>query len=164
LCCRVVAPIYILYTLFILLANSWGVISMIWNFWHFKLLIFLEMPIHPTLGGILGPFNMKYKGYNGYTKFLETSPESWAIAQLYLNLTSLSYTLTIYHALKTKITYTPQISDAPTLGVRNNMLSIHLKIFYSYTKNRHKNKIVRTNALSSCECLSWKVSIIEREA
>ena len=70
----------------------------------------------------------------------------------------------IYHALKIKITYTPHISAAPTPGVRNNLFSIHTKMFYSYTGNRHKNKFVRVNAPSSCKCLSWKVSIAEEEA
>ena len=42
-------------------------------------------------------------------------------------------------------------------------LSIHPKLFYSYTGNRHKNMLVRINAPSSCECLSWKVSIAEKE-
>ena len=41
---------------------------------------------------------------------------------------------------------------------------IHSKMFYSYTRNRHKNKFVRINAPSSCVCLSWKVSIAEKEA
>ena len=56
------------------------------------------------------------------------------------------------------------ISAAPTLGVFNNMFFIHPKMFYSYTRNRHKNMIVRINAPSSCKCLSWKVSITEEEA
>ena len=51
------------------------------------------------------------------------------------------------------------ISAAPTLEVRNNMLSIHLKMFYSYTRNRHKNMLDRINAPSYCKCLSGKVSI-----
>ena len=37
-------------------------------------------------------------------------------------------------------------------------------MFYSYIGKRHKNMIVRINAPSSCKCLSWKVSIAEREA
>ena len=49
-------------------------------------------------------------------------------------------------------------------GVRSNMFSIHPKMFYSYTENRHKNKFVRINAPSSCKCLSSKVSIAEKEA
>ena len=69
-----------------------------------------------------------------------------------------------YHTLKIKITYSPHIFAAPTLGVRNNMFSIHPKMFYSYIGNRHKNKFVRMNAPSSCKCLSWKVSIVEQEA
>ena len=69
-----------------------------------------------------------------------------------------------YHALKIKIMYTPHISAAYTLGVCNNMFFIHPKMFYSYTGNRHKNKFVRIKAPSSCKCLSWKVSIAEREA
>ena len=67
-----------------------------------------------------------------------------------------------YHALK--ITYTPHISAAPTLGVCKNMFSIHPKMFYSYIGNRHKNIFNRINAPSSCKCLSWKVSIVEEEA
>ena len=70
----------------------------------------------------------------------------------------------IYHALKIKITYTPHISAAPTLGVCNNMFSIHPKMFYSYIGNRHKNMFVRINAPSSCKCLSWKVSNCWEEA
>jgi hypothetical protein len=46
----------------------------------------------------------------------------------------------------------------------NNMFSIHPKIFYSYTGNRHKNMLDRINAPSSCKCLSSKVSIAEKEA
>jgi hypothetical protein len=69
-----------------------------------------------------------------------------------------------YHALKTKIMYTPHIPAAHTLGVRKNMFSIHPKLFYSYIGNRHKNMLVRINAPSSCKCLSWKVLITEREA
>ena len=69
----------------------------------------------------------------------------------------------IYNALKIKITYTPHISAAPTLGVCNNMFSIHPKMFYSYTRNRHKNMFVRINAPSSCKYLSWKVSIVEED-
>jgi hypothetical protein len=70
----------------------------------------------------------------------------------------------IYHASKIKITYTPYIYAAPTLGVRKNMFSIYPKMFYSYTGYRHKNIFVRINAPSSCKCLSWKVSIAEKEA
>ena len=33
---------------------------------------------------------MKYEGYNGYTNSPETSPESQAVAQLYLNHTQLA--------------------------------------------------------------------------
>ena len=69
-----------------------------------------------------------------------------------------------YHALKIKITYTPHISVAPTPGVHKNMFSIHPKMFYSYTGNRHKNMFVRINAPSSCKYLSWKVPIAEEEA
>ena len=69
-----------------------------------------------------------------------------------------------YHALKIKIIYTPHISATPTLGVRNNMLSIHPKMFYSYTGNRHKNKFIRINAPNYCKSLSWKVLITEKEA
>ena len=69
-----------------------------------------------------------------------------------------------YHTPKINITYIPHISIAPTLGVRNNMFSIHPKIFYSYTGNRHKNMFVRINALSSYKYFSWKVSIAEEEA
>ena len=36
------------------------------------------------------------------------------------------------------------------------------KIFYSYTRNRHKNMFDRINAPSSCKCLSWKVLIAEK--
>ena len=69
-----------------------------------------------------------------------------------------------YHALKFKIMYTPHISAAPTLGVCNSMFSINPKMFHSYTGNRHKNMFDRINAPSSCKCLSWQVSITEREA
>jgi hypothetical protein len=41
---------------------------------------------------------------------------------------------------------------------------IHPKMFYFYIRNRHKNMFVRINALSSCKCLSSKVSIAEKEA
>ena len=37
--------------------------------------------------------DMKYKEYNGYTNSLETVPESWVVAQLYLNLTLTNQTL-----------------------------------------------------------------------
>ena len=37
-------------------------------------------------------------------------------------------------------------------------------MFYSYTGNRHKNMLDRINAPSSCKCLSWQVSIAERES
>jgi hypothetical protein len=60
--------------------------------------------------------------------------------------------------------YTPHISTAPTLGVRKNIFSIHPKMFYSYTRNRHKNIFVWINAPSSCKCFSSKVSIAEKEA
>jgi hypothetical protein len=33
-------------------------------------------------------------------------------------------------------------SAAPTLGVHNNIFSIHQKMFYSYIGRRHKKKIV----------------------
>jgi hypothetical protein len=45
----------------------------------------------------------------------------------------------IYHAPKIKITYAPHICAASMLEVRKNMLSIHLKMFYSYTGGEHKN-------------------------
>ena len=38
------------------------------------------------------------------------------------------------------------------------------KMFYSYIGNRHKNMLDRINAPSYCKCVSWKVSIAEREA
>jgi hypothetical protein len=37
-------------------------------------------------------------------------------------------------------------------------------MFYSYTRNRHKNIFVWINAPSSCKCFSSKVSIAEKEA
>ena len=37
-------------------------------------------------------------------------------------------------------------------------------MFYSYTRNIHKNMFVRINAPSSCKYLSWKVSIAKEEA
>ena len=48
-------------------------------------------------------------------------------------------------------------------GSTQYMFSIHPKMFYFNTGDRHKNKFVRINAPSSCECLSWKVSIAEKE-
>ena len=45
----------------------------------------------------------------------------------------------------------PHISVAPTLRVRNNIFSINPKMFYSYTRNRHKNMFVRINSPSSCK-------------
>jgi hypothetical protein len=62
------------------------------------------------------------------------------------------------------ITYTPHISAAPTLGVCKNMLSIDPKMFYSYTRNRHKNMSVRINAPSSYKMSLLKVPIAEGEA
>jgi hypothetical protein len=63
--------------------------------------------------------------------------------------------------------YTPHISAAPTLGVRKNMFFIHPKMFYSYTRNRHKNMLVRflPNKCSKFLQMSLlKVSIAEKEA
>ena len=37
-------------------------------------------------------------------------------------------------------------------------------MLYSYTRNRHENMIDRISAPSSSKCLSWKVSIAEKEA
>jgi hypothetical protein len=52
----------------------------------------------------------------------------------------------------------PHICAASTLEVRKNMLSIHLKMFYSYTEGEHKNMfdkfIHQINTPSSCEYLS----------
>jgi hypothetical protein len=38
------------------------------------------------------------------------------------------------------------------------------KMFYSYTRNSHKNMFDRINAPSSCKYIPWKVSIVEKEA
>ena len=47
-------------------------------------------------------------------------------------------------------------------GSMQKMFSIHLKMFYSYIGNIHKNMFDRINAPSSWKCLSSKLSIVER--
>ena len=51
----------------------------------------------------------------------------------------------ICHALKIKITYTPHIPTAPTLGVRKTCLPSRFtkKMFYSYIRSEQKNILDR---------------------